>query len=613
MQTGARGTPRHPMRRQRPHPAAQRRRVRPGHRRARRGVRRHRHQPAVRAADGVRARRRRGQADHGRRLRRHLAGVLVDHADRVGQVRRCSSCAPTTTARAASWRWPRWSAALGRVGPARLSVRRLLLGVFGASLFYGDSVITPAISVLSAVEGLEVAAPSLGRRRAADRHRVILAVLFLVQRWGTHRGRPAVRPGHGAVVRDPRRRRAAADRRAPRRSCAALSPTYIVAFVADHPFTAFIAMGAVVLAITGAEALYADMGHFGRAADPAGLVRRRVPGADPQLPRPGRADPRTSPPRSANPFFLLAPSWAQLPLVVLATVATVIASQAVISGAFSVSRQAVRLGFLPHLTVRHTSTQESGQIYVPGRELAAVRRRDDPDRRRSAPRQRLATPYGFAVTGTFLIDHDAVPDRRRRRLALGAWKLVDIGRGLRRVELAYFGANLTKIAHGGWLPLLIAAAVSTVMTTWQRGRRIVTERRRDSRGRCRTSSTTCTSADCHRVPGTAVFPHPTKETTPLALRANVEFNHVLHEHVVIVSVQPRTCRTSPRTSASRRRARAHRRRHRPPDVRFGFQDDQDIPAMLRLARGHEPRARHRPRQRVVLPVPPHHPAWGSRR
>ncbi|MCU1655815.1 MAG: Low affinity potassium transport system protein kup, partial [Pseudonocardiales bacterium] len=238
----------------------------------------------------------------------------------------------------------------------------MVLGVVGASLFYGDSLITPAISVLSAVEGIEVAAPS-AHNVVLPVAVAILAVLFVVQHWGTHRIGRVFGPvmvlwfvvltatGLPHIVARPGILRG-------------LSPTYAGSFIADHPFTAFIAMGAVVLAITGAEALYADMGHFGRrpirmswfaVVFPALTINYLAQGAL-ILQKPSAI---------SNPFYLLSPSWARIPMVVLATCATVIASQAVISGAFSVSRQAVRLGFLPQLTVRHTSTEESGQIYVP--------------------------------------------------------------------------------------------------------------------------------------------------------------------------------------------------------------------------------------------------------
>jgi KUP system potassium uptake protein len=458
----------------------------------------------------------------------------------------------------------------------------MILGVIGASLFYGDSLITPAISVLSAVEGVEVAAPSA--------HDVVLPLavailtgLFLVQRWGTHAvgrlfgpvmvvwfvvlavtGVPhiAQRPG---ILR-------------------ALSPTYIGRFVADHPYTAFIAMGAVVLAITGAEALYADMGHFGRRpirlswfaiVFPALILNYLGQGAL-------ILDNPTS---VSNPFYLMSPSWARVPMVVLATMATVIASQAVISGAYSVSRQAVRLGFLPHLTVRHTSTRESGQIYVPavnwllfgGVLLLIVTFRSS---------QKLATAYGLAVTGTLLLTTTLFLILAGSGWHWPKWRLVVVGVVFGGIEVTYFAANLTKIVHGGWLPILVAVLVVVTMTTWQRGRRIITQRRIELEGPLQEFVDKLRAKKLPRVPGTAVFPHPTSETCPLALRANVEFNHVIHEHVVIVSVESMNVPHVPIDEC--------------PNIdelgyaddgivhvalRFGFQDEQDIPALLRHVEG----------------------------
>ncbi len=464
----------------------------------------------------------------------------------------------------------------------RLVSVALLLGVIGASLFFGDSVITPAISVLSAVEGLQVASPNLADA-VLPISIAILTLLFIVQRLGTHvvgrffgpimvlwflvlavTGLPHI-VQHPEIVR-------------------ALSPTYIGGFVADHPFLAFIALGAVVLSITGAEALYADMGHFGRApirrawffmVFPCLTVNYLGQGAL-VLHDKGSL---------ANPFFHLAPSWARIPMVVLATMATVIASQAVISGAFSISRQAVRLGFLPNLTVRHTSKEESGQIYVPGINwilfgsvlVLVVAFRSS---------ERLATLYGFAVTGTFLIDTTLFLIVAVVVWHWARWKLWVVGIVFGVVEISYFGANVIKIAKGGWLPLLIALAVSTVMTTWQAGREIVTRRRKQLEGPLQEFVDYLHEHEPPRVPGTAIFPHPTKETTPLALRANVDFNHVLHEHVVLVSVRTENVPFVP-----------HEERIEIDDlvhtddgivhvtVRFGFQDEQDIPAMLRHAVG----------------------------
>jgi KUP system potassium uptake protein len=274
-----------------------------------------------------------------------------------------------------------------------------------------------------------------------------------------------------------------------------------------------------------------------------------------------------------------------MPLVVLATLATVIASQAVISGAFSVSRQAVRLGFLPNLTVRHTSKREIGQIYVPavnwllfGSVLVLM-----VSFRSSA---HLATAYGLAVTGTFLITTVLFLIVAGTAWHWPRWKLVSTAVVFGTVEVVYFAANVTKIHHGGWLPLLIAAIVVTTMTTWQAGRRIVTERRIELEGPLQEFVDGLREQRLERVPGIAVFPHPTKDTTPLALRANVEFNRVLHENVVVLSVVPMNV---PYVAADDR-LRVDPLHHTDDGIvhveaRFGFQDEQDLPAVLRQAVG----------------------------
>jgi KUP system potassium uptake protein len=458
----------------------------------------------------------------------------------------------------------------------------MVLGVIGAALFYGDSLITPAISVLSSVEGIEVAAPS-AHDVVLPVGIAILTVLFLVQRWGTHvvgrlfgpvmviwfvvlaiTGLPHV-IAHPGILRG-------------------LSPTYVGSFVADHPYTAFIAMGAVVLAITGAEALYADMGHFGRRpirfswfalVFPALIINYLGQGAL----------ILESPSSISNPFYLLTPSWARIPMVVLATAATVIASQAVISGAFSVSRQAVRLGFLPHLTVRHTSTRESGQIYVPavnwllfaGVLLLMLTFRSS---------NKLATAYGLAVTGTLLLTTTLFLILARSAWKWPMWRLVLAAVVFGGTELTFFAANLTKVVHGGWLPLVIAVIVVTVMMTWQRGRSIITKRRNNIEGSLDEFVEKMRTTNPTRVPGTAVFPHPTKETTPIALRANWEFNHVLHERVVVVSV---VSENVPHVPMDERLA-VDELGYADDGIvhlamRFGFQDEQDIPEMLTHAQG----------------------------
>jgi KUP system potassium uptake protein len=466
-------------------------------------------------------------------------------------------------------------------GTGRRTALVLVLGVFGASLFYGDSVITPAISVLSAVEGLKVAEPSLADS-ILPIGVVVLAILFAAQKWGTHVVGRLFGPvmiiwflvlaalGLPEIVRHPSILRG-------------LSPTYVFTFIGDHPYTAFIAMGAVVLVITGAEALYADMGHFGRPPIRRAWFAVVFPALTLNYLGQGALIIR-EPGAVSNPFYLLVPDWGRWPMVVLATLATVIASQAVISGAFSVSRQAVRLGFLPHLTVRQTSTKESGQIYVPavnwllfGGVLVLMF-----GFRSSA---KLATAYGVAVTGTLIITTILFLGVAKLLWKWPTWKLVVAGVVFGGVEVTFFAANLTKVLHGGWLPLLIAGAIFTVMTTWARGRVVVTARRTELEGSLAEFIEHVNSHNIMRVPGTAVFPHISKDTTPLALRANVAYNHVLHEKIVIVTVKSESVP------------------HVPPDerlmadslgdttdgivhltARYGFQDDQDIPEILRQAR-----------------------------
>jgi KUP system potassium uptake protein len=342
-------------------------------------------------------------------------------------------------------------------------------------------------------------------------------------------------------------------------------------------------MGAIVLSITGAEALYADMGHFGAAPIRRAWFFLVFPCLTLNYLGQGSlilADPTSI----SNPFFLMAPSWAQLPLVLLATLATVIASQSVISGAYSVSRQAERLGYLPRLTVRHTSEVERGQIYAPainwtlygGVMVLLVLFQSS---------SRLATAYGLAVTGTFLLTTTLF-----LVFAEAAWgwtplKLTALAVPLYFLELTYFGANLTKVLSGGWLPLLIALAVATIMFTWQRGRQLVTARRAQMEGPIDTFIDWLHTDPVAHVPGTVVFLHPDKTTAPLAFRENADFNHVIHEHVFVVST---TSQNVPHVPAAERVVVDPL--GDPSDgithltLRFGFQDDQNVPAALAEAR-----------------------------
>ncbi|WP_460627339.1 potassium transporter Kup [Intrasporangium mesophilum] len=457
----------------------------------------------------------------------------------------------------------------------------MLLGVLGASLFYGDSVITPAISVMSAIEGLSVTTPQLVHL-VVPLGATIITALFAMQRFGTHLVGRFFGPvmvlwfvvlgmlGVAQVVRDPVILRG-------------LSPHYAVLFVAQHPAIAFVAMGAIVLSITGAEALYADMGHFGRSPIRRAWFFVVFPALTLNYLGQGALILK-EPSAAASPFFHLAPEALGIPLVALATAATVIASQAVISGAYSVSRQAERLGYLPRLTVRHTSRVERGQIYIPavnwvlfvGVMLLLVLFRSS---------DRLATAYGLAVTGTFLITTTLFLIHAESAWHWGRGRLLLLGVPLGVLELTYFGANLTKLFHGGWLPVLIALVVAAVMLTWQRGRILVTDQRTAMEGPLQPFIDMLHRDPVDKVPGTAVFLHPDKQTTPLALRENARFNHVIHESVLIVST---TSENVPFVADHERVELDHL--GDPYDaishmtLRFGFQEDQDVPRALAAAR-----------------------------
>lgn len=468
-----------------------------------------------------------------------------------------------------------------RGGRTRWSAALVGLGILGASLFLGDSVITPAISVLSAVEGLKVVEPAL-EVLVVPLTVVIVAVLFAGQRLGTARVGRVFGPvmivyfvvigvlGAVGVVRHPS-------------VLAALSPTYAIGFLVHDFGTAFFSLAAVVLAVTGAEALYADLGHFGRRPITRAWLVLVFPAC--VLSYLGQGALLLNDPSAASsPFFLLAPGWARLPLVVLATAATVIASQAVITGAFSITYQAVQLGYLPRLRTVHTSTQAFGQIYVPFVNwalmigvLALVLAFQS-----SAA---LAYAFGMAVTGTFIIT-TLLYVYVERRAGTPLPRLVVLATVLLAAELLVFAANLTKLLSGAWLPLLIALVLFTVMTTWYRGRALVTRNRERQEG-----SLTSFVKDLHtrrpplaRVEGTAVFLNRGKETTPLAMRANVERNHVLHSHVVIMSVD-----TAP-VPYVERAERIKVDSLGPTDdgishvqATVGYLDQTDVPDLLRLA------------------------------
>ena len=408
----------------------------------------------------------------------------------------------------------------------------MLVGVVATALFYGDAIITPAVSVLSAVEGLTVVEAQL-TPLVLPLAVVILIGLFSIQARGTASVGKLFGPvmlvyflvlavlGVMGIAAAPE-------------ILLALNPYYGLHFFLLDPKLAFLALGSVVLAVTGAEALYADMGHFGRKASMISWLYLAFPclmlnylGQSALILR--------NPHLIENPFFLMAPDWARLPLVILATLATVIASQAVISGAFSVSQQAVQLGFLPRLRILHTSASAAGQIYIPFVNwgllvfviLLVFGFRSSSN---------LAAAYGIAVTGTMIITAVMLGV-----LTLAVWKwppVVAVPLALLFVVIdgAYFASNVMKIPDGGWFPLLVAGVVFTLLTTWAKGRRLMNERL--SEAAMPTAIFVRSAAQAvPRVPGTAVFLTSVSDGTPPALLHNLKHNKVLHERVVVLTVR----------------------------------------------------------------------------
>ena len=455
------------------------------------------------------------------------------------------------------------------------------LGILGAALFFGDSMITPAISVLSAVEGLKVLNPRLDDWIVPITAVIILG-LFAVQRHGTATVGRFFGPvmvvwflvigtcGVRGILGNPDILRA-------------LSPSYALGFMAGHFHIAFFALAAVVLSVTGAEALYADMGHFGRAAITWGWLGLVLPAL--VLNYFGQGALVLADDSVTNaPFFLLVPSWGQLPMVVLATAATVIASQAVITGAFSVASQAAQLGYLPRLRIAHTSESTIGQIYVPwinGLLMVGVMILVFAFRSSAA----LAYAYGMAVTGTITITTLLFLFVARARWRMPWWVIIVGGGALLVVDLLFLAANMTKLLHGAWLPLLIGLIAFTVLTTWQHGRGLVTAARDKAEGPLRDFVRDIKEGrpPLPRIPGTAVVLNRGGETTPLSMHANVFHNHVLHEHVIIVSVDTPPV---PRVPDSERITVDDLGDHNDGiffvSARFGYMERPDVPAALRL-------------------------------
>ncbi|AXE29568.1 low affinity potassium transporter Kup [Chromobacterium phragmitis] len=409
----------------------------------------------------------------------------------------------------------------------------VLLGLFGAALFYGDAIITPAVSVLSAAEGLEVISSGM-EAYVLPMAIGVLVGLFLLQRHGTASVGLMFGPvmmvwfailgalGLHQIIQQPA-------------VLQALNPWHAVSFLSQHGFHAFLTLGSVVLALTGAEALYADMGHFGKSPIRRAWFSLVLPGLALNYFGQG-ALLMDNPGAIKNPFFLLAPDWALLPMIALATLATVIASQAVISGAYSLTRQAILLGYCPRLEVRHTSEREIGQIYMPFINwalLVAVLVVVLTFKTSSS----LAAAYGIAVTGTMLITTALffvvarVNWRWPLPLALGITLLFAV------IDTAFFAANIHKVADGGWLPLVMGMAIFTLMSTWKQGRDILFKRLREQALPLDDFIHNLEAYPPARVEGTAVFLTSTLHGVPHALLHNLKHNKVLHERVVLMTVR----------------------------------------------------------------------------
>ena len=461
----------------------------------------------------------------------------------------------------------------------RVKAILVAIGILGVALFFGDGTVTPAISVISSVEGLRVAVPGVSSL-VVPITVALLTLLFAYQRFGAHAIGRLFGPmmalwfallavtGLAKVAQSPG-------------ILKALSPTYGISFFADHPGVGFLSLGAVVLVVTGAEALYADLGQFDRPSIRRGWFLVVFPALLINYLGQGAlilADPKAV----ATPFFGLMPKWAQVPMVVVAVLATMIASQAVITGAFSVTRQGVQLGFLPRMQIRHKSGSE-GQVYVPATNwllyVAVIGLVIG-----FGSSTALASAYGIAVTGTFVTTTLLFFAIVRMRWLKPLWIVLPGAVVFLVIDLAFFSANLTKVASGGWFPLTVGLVIFTVLTTWQRGRGLVTAKRSEAEGLLSNFDEIATmNPPPYRAPGTAVCLSADKQTTPLALRDNLHYNHVLHEHVVIVSVE-----TGPVPHVNPSDQVVVDDLEYTDDVfyltiQYGFQDKQDVPAALRNA------------------------------
>ncbi|WAC25442.1 potassium transporter Kup [Blastomonas sp. SL216] len=459
------------------------------------------------------------------------------------------------------------------LGVSRWNGTLVVLGVLAASMFYGDAMLTPAMSVLSAVEGLTLVQANLAPL-VVPIAVVILVALFLIQSRGTARVGALFGPivlvyfatlatlGVVNIVQQPQ-------------VLAILSPHWAFEFFRHDPRTAFLAMGSVFLAVTGAETLYADMGHFGRKA--VGLSWLTLVYPCLMLNYMGQGALLLGNPAAVeNPFYLMAPEWARLPLVLIATAATIIASQAVISGAFSVTHQAIQLGFLPRLRTLHTSEKAAGQIYIPAINwgllvmvlVLVLGFRES---------TRLASAYGISVVGTMLITTVMLAFLLFKVWRWNRWLAAATIGAFLAVDAVYFFSNITKIPDGGWFPLVVAGALFTVLTTWAKGRRLM-HQGLDEIAMPLEVFIRSSVASAHRVRNTAVFMSAAREGVPAALLHNFKHNQVLHERILILTVlveEVPYADPAMRLESSDAGQGFHR-----VILRYGFMEDVDVPRDL---------------------------------
>jgi KUP system potassium uptake protein len=450
----------------------------------------------------------------------------------------------------------------------------IVVGLFGTALLYGDGVITPAISVIAAVEGLSVIAPDL-ESYVVPAAALIVVALFVIQRQGTSKVGALFGPvmiiwfstiallGVVEILNHPR-------------VLVAVLPTHAIAFIADFPGLAFLSLGAVFLVVTGSEALYADMGHFGKRPIRLAWISLVMPAL--LLNYFGQGALLVFQPEAiSNPFYSLAPTWARIPLVILATMAAVIASQALISGAFSLTQQAIQLGYLPRMNVDHTSPREIGQVYLGAINYAlmiACLAVVFAFRSSSA----LAAAYGVAVTTTMVITSGLLYVVMRSRwnwspLLAGSLTALFLG-----IDLAFFSANIIKVPDGGWFPLAVGVVVLLVMVAWKTGRERLNREIRTGELSIERFIGSITKHPQRRVPGTAVYLFSHLGATPPSLLANLRHNEVLHETVLIATVEWTTSPRVPRAG----RVNVHELGEGFFQVllRYGFMQEPDVPVAL---------------------------------